>query len=277
MPDAPVKYILFIMKKILFIKILAVAVFLIAMGDINRALAEAQESRFNVGEKITFQINWASIPAGEVIIEALPLEKINGEECRHILLTVTSNSFVDMFYKIRDRIESFTDLDLTHSILYTESHKGKRPKDTSIEFDWEKQQAQYSRKGDKEKRAPISVLPGTFDPLSAFLAFRLSDLNETKEIIVPATDGKKVVSGKIRVIRRETIKVNGVKYDTFLLEPELRGIGGVFSSKDSAAQIWVTADNRRIPVRIKSQLPFGSFVAELSSYNEGVKTEGDNH
>jgi hypothetical protein len=266
------------MKKILFYKLLATAAFLIGMGGIN--LASAQELPFLVGEKITFQIKWASIPAGEITIETLPSEKINGEDSRHILLTVTSNNFVDVFYKIRDRIESYTNLDFTHSVFYIESHKGKRLKETSIEFDWEKQQAQYSRmseKGEKKRLAPISILPGTLDPLSAFLAFRLSDLNETKEVTISATDGKTMVSGKIRVIKRETIKVNGVKYDTFLLEPELRGIGGVFESKDSAAQIWVTTDDRRIPVRIKSQLPFGSFIAELSSYNEGVKTEGDNH
>jgi hypothetical protein len=273
LPDASVGYILFCMKKILFYKILAVAVFLVGIGGINRTSAETQESPFHVGEKITYQINWTSIPAGEVTIETLPTEKINDEDCRHILLTITSNSFVDMFYKIRDRIESYTDLDFTHSVLYIESRKGKRPKDTSIEFDWVKQEAQYSRKGEKEKMAPISILQGTFDPLSAFLAFRLSDLNKTKEIIVHATDGKKMVSGKINVIRRETIKINGTKFDTFLLEPELQGIGGVFENKDSAAQIWVTTDNRRIPVRIKSELPFGSFIAELTSYNKGVKTE----
>ena len=84
-----------------------------------------------------------------------------------------------------------------------------------------------------------------------------------------------MISGKIKVIKKETITVNGTKYNTFLLEPDLRGIGGVFESEDSGAQIWVTADNRRIPVRIKSQLPFGSFIAELVSYNEGIKTEGN--
>jgi|WetSurMetagenome_2_1015567.scaffolds.fasta_scaffold51210_3 hypothetical protein len=264
------------MKKVLFYKILSVVTLLIGLSCVNLVSAEEQGLSYHVGEKMVFQIKWTAIPAGELTIEMMPLEKINGEDSGHILLTVTSNSFVDMFYKIRDRIESYTDLKFTHSILYTESRQGKRPKDTSIEFDWVKQQALYSRKGEKEKSDPIPILPGTFDPLSAFLAFRMNDLNETKEIIIPATDGKTMISGKISVIRRETINVNGVKYDTFLLEPELRGIGGVFESKDSGAQIWVTADNRRIPVKIKSQMPFGSFIAELISYNDGVKAEADN-
>jgi hypothetical protein len=261
------------MKNALLYIIIVVAAFLVGTGGIDRLSAE--ELPFHVGEKMIFQIKWTSIPAGEMVIETLPLEKINGEDSRHILLTVTSNSFVDMFYKIRDRMESYTDFNFSHSVLYTESRQGKRPKETSIEFDWVKQQAQYSRRGEKEKRPPVSIMPGTFDPLSAFLAFRQIDLNETKEIIISATDGKTMISGKIRVIKRETITINGTKYNTFLLEPDLRGIGGVFEGEDSGAQIWVTADNRRIPVRIKSQLPFGSFIAELVSYNEGIKSEGN--
>jgi hypothetical protein len=266
------------MKKVLFYNVLTFIVFIAWMGNLNLALGETPELPFHAGEKMTFQINWLAIPAGEITIETLPLEKINGQDARHILLKVSSNNFVDMIYKVRDRIESYTDLKMTHSILYTESHRGKRTTDTAISFDWVKQEAQYSRKDEKEKSAPISILPGTFDPLSAFLAFRLNDLNEKKEIIFPATDGKKMVMAKVNVIKKETITVNGIKYDTFLLEPELGDIGGVFGKgKDSSAQIWVTADNRRIPVRIKSQLPFGSFVAELSSYNEGIKAETDNH
>jgi hypothetical protein len=36
-------------------------------------------------------------------------------------------------------------------------------------------------------------------------------------------------------------------------------------SKDAKLQIWVTADARRIPVKIKSKVAVGSFVGELMS------------
>ena len=139
------------MKNALLYIIIAVVAFLVGIAGIDRLSAE--ELPFHVGEKMIFQIKWTSIPAGEMVIETLPLEKINGEDSRHILLTVTSNSFVDMFYKIRDRMESYTDFNFSHSVLYTESRQGKRPKETSIEFDWVKHQAQYSRRGEKKKSA----------------------------------------------------------------------------------------------------------------------------
>lgn len=257
------------MNKIIFI--IASAILYINFNCCNLALGETQNLPFHAGEKITLQVTWCAIPAGEATLELLPSTNINGKDSLHFLLTARTSEFADIFYKVRDRIDSYTDSNMSHSILYTENNQGKSPKENTINFDWEKQEAQYSRKGENEKRAPISILPGTFDPLAVFYAFRLNDLKENNEIILPATDGKKMVLGKLNIIKREKIKVGGTSYDTFLVEPELGDLGGVFEkSKDAKLQIWVTADNRRIPVRIKSKVVVGSFIAELTSYTEGV-------
>ena len=59
-------------------------------------------------------------------------------------------------------------------------------------------------------------------------------------------------------------------YDTYLVEPDLKQVGGVFKKKrDAKLQIWVSADKWRIPVRVKSQVAVGSFVAELISFEQG--------
>jgi hypothetical protein len=55
-------------------------------------------------------------------------------------------------------------------------------------------------------------------------------------------------------------------YDTYLIEPEIKHIGGVFEkSKNAKIKLWVTADKRKIPVKIKSKVVVGSFVGELVS------------
>jgi len=43
-------------------------------------------------------------------------------------------------------------------------------------------------------------------------------------------------------------------------------VGVVFEkSKNAKIQVWVTADKRRMPVKIKSKVVVGSFVGELVS------------
>jgi len=224
---------------------------------------------FSPGEKLTFKLKWCLIPAGEAVLEVLPIENISGIKAYHFVLTVKTNQFFDTIYKVRDRIDSYTDIDMTRSILYKKMQAGRKHKrDVVVSFNWDKNEAQYSNFG--RKRMPVSLLPGSFDPLSIFYYSRICDFKEKFILQRPVTDGKKCVIGRGEVIKRETIKLKSEKYDTHLLEPELKNLSGVFrKSKNATIKIWLTADKRKIPVRIKSKVVVGSFVAELVAA-EGV-------
>jgi len=255
------------MKKILLF------IFIISAFSYNSVLLSPAQGQtgdlpFHEGERMKFEVKWAFILAGEATLELMPVTKMKGKDAYNFVFTVRTSEFVDLFYKVRDKIESYTDTDMKHSLFYSRNHEGKSKKDTSIDFDWDKYQAQYSTEGESRKREPLSIPEGTFDPLSVFFAFRMNDLDREKTIEIPVTDGKKVAFGRVNVIKRETIEVNGNNYDTFLVEPE------VFEkSKDAKLEIWITADSRRIPVRIKSKVIVGSFTAELVSYQEGGVSE----
>ena len=224
---------------------------------------------FSIGEKLTFQVNWTFVPAGEFVLEVLPMETVNGIRSHHFVLIARTYPFIDLFYKIRDRIDAYTDAEMTRSILYKKRQGGRSKRNIIVDFDHKKQEAQYSNFG--KKRRPVSIRHGSFDPLSVFYAFRLQDLRESTEIQKPVTDGKKCVMGKARVLKREKIRVASGSYKTYLVEPELRDIGGVFKkSKNAMLKIWVTADRRCIPVKIKSKVKVGSFVAELVSVENGI-------
>lgn len=248
------------------------AVFLTAPGFCENSKAEEMSFPFNPGEKLTFVLKWTFIPAGEAVLEVLPIEIVNGIKSYHFLLTAKSNEFIDPFYKVRDRIDAYTDIKMTRSILYKKNQlEGKTHRDIVVQYNWKKYKAQYSNFN--EELEPIDLLPGTFDPLSAFYYSRLFDLKEDLILERPVTDGKKCIIGKLAVIKRETIKLESGTYDTYLLEPEVKHIGGVFDkSKNAKIQLWVTADHRRMLVKIKSKVVVGSFTGELVSA-EGL--EGD--
>jgi len=233
---------------------------------ISFAPCSSQEKQipFSPGEKLFFEVRWAFIPAAEGVLEILPMETVDGVKRYHFTMTSRTYEFVDVFYKVRDRIEGFTDEGMTRSVLYKKTQDGKRKRRISVNFDWEKLQARYSNFD--ERGEPVSILPGSFDPLSVFYAFRLFQLKEGEELKAPVTDGRKCVVGRAKVVKREKIKVKDTLYDTFLVEPDLEQLGGVFEkSRNAKLQIWVTADGASIPVRVKSEVLVGSFVAELVS------------
>ena len=126
--------------------------------------------------------------------------------------------------------------------------------------------AQYVNGNDV--REPIAITEGSFDPLSIFYWSRFPPLAVGGRLQRPVTDGKKHVLGVAHVVRRERIRVPAGSFDTFLIEPDLRHVGGVFEkSPDAKLQLWVTADRRRLPVKLKSKVVVGSFTGELTTYD----------
>ncbi len=237
---------------------------LLISGSTQYAVAFQKAQPFAPGERLTIQVKWGFITAGKAILEVLPPEVINGTRSYHFKLTVKTSSFVDLFYKVRDRIDAFTDMEITHSILYKKRKQGKRKKDIVVDFSWGKMEAQYSDFG--RKRTPVDILPGSFDPLSVFYAFRLKELKEGLELEAAVTDGKKCVIAKAMVVKKEKIRLAGQLIDTYRVEPNLEHLEGVFEKSENASlKIWVTADRLKLPVKIKSKVVVGSFVGELVS------------
>jgi hypothetical protein len=254
----------FRVKIFLYIKIIIILAITI-LSSSHCLKAGEKDFPFYPGEKLTFVLKWTIIPAGESVLEVLPMETINGVKAYHFLLTAESNAFIDTFYKVRDKIDAYADAEMTHSMLYKKKqHEGSSHRDIVVNFDWQNSKAQYTNFN--ENLSPIDILSGAFDPLSAFYFVRLFDFKEKSTIERPVTDGKECIIGKLSIIKRETIKLNNKTYDTYLIEPEMKHIGGVFEKSNGAKiQLWVTADKRRIPVKIKSKVIVGSFVGELVS------------
>jgi len=241
--------------------------FLVLAGNVS-SFAEKGAVPFHPGEHLKFVVYWAFIPAGEATLEVLPYETQEGESCYHFRATARTFEYVDAFYKVRDTIDAFADRTMNRSMVFMKLKQGRSKRNVVVNFDWSREEVRYLEWGDQKASLPIR--PGTFDPLSIFYAFRVHDLEEGKELVLPVTDGKKIIISTAKVVRREKIHVGGKEYDTFLVEPEMRNIGGIFEqSEKHSLQIWVTADLHRVPVRIKSGVSVGSFVAELTSWNKG--------
>nr|WP_320115869.1 DUF3108 domain-containing protein [uncultured Desulfuromonas sp.] len=223
----------------------------------------ALAAAYQRGEVLHYVLKWGAIPAGKATLSVEPLESVDGTLCHHFVLQARSNKALDLIFKVRDRIDAFAEYGLPRSRLYfKKQQEGRHKRDVVVRFDWQQGTATY-RNRDKVKK-PIELLPGSLDPLSAFYALRSERLVVGEALLLAVTDGKKNVLGEARVIRKEPITVAGRTYPTILIEPDLKQVGGVFKkSKNAAIQVWLTDDDRRLPVRLKSKVYIGSFVAEL--------------
>ncbi|MBF0449354.1 MAG: DUF3108 domain-containing protein [Candidatus Magnetomorum sp.] len=238
-------------------------IFLICILSGNTTFADQPISAFYPGEKLTYRLKWGFIPAGQSVLEVLPYETINGYQSFHFQLKAKTNTFVDKFYQVRDQIDAYASIDMKHSVHYQKSvREGRTKRDVIVLFDSTKKFVQYSNFD--QKKPPVSISSQTFDPLSAFYYVRLFDPNTNKNISASVTDGKKCVTGSVQYIKQESITVPFGTFSTWLIEPDIKDVGGVFEKSTNAKiQIWVTDDERHIPVLLKSKVIVGSFYAEL--------------
>lgn len=245
-------------------RILTLMLFSVLIGSGNR-ISSASETYipFQPGEKFTFILKWGAVPAGEASLEVKELDNIMGVDAYHFVLKARSNAFFDFFFKVRDHIDSYTDTEMNHSLYYKKDQlEGKTQRNIRVHFDWENNEAEYNFIYRKRKK--ISLLPGTFDPLAIFYYSRTLDMRDRNEFERPVTDGSKNMLGKLRIKGREKITVAAGTFETLLLEPDLQGVDGVFSKKKGAKiLIWVTDDDSKLPIKLKSKAKVGSFVAEL--------------
>jgi len=250
-------------KKLLYFWIVIFIFSKIIIGIIPAINAEQTITAFYPGEKLTYSLKWGFIPAGQSVLEILPDTSISGQQAYHFQLKAQTNAFIDKIYQVRDQIDAYASIDMTHSLHYQKIvREGRTKRDIIVTFDWKKNFAQYSNFN--EKKDPIPIPLQTFDPLSAFYYLRLYLPVSGKTMQTTVTDGKKCVSGVVKYIKRESISVPFGTFSTWLIEPDIKDVGGVFEkSKNAKIQIWITDDERRIPVLLRSKVIVGSFYAEL--------------
>ncbi|HDH34554.1 MAG TPA: DUF3108 domain-containing protein, partial [Nitrospirae bacterium] len=78
-------------------------------------------------------------------------------------------------------------------------------------------------------------------------------------------DSKKIFDAEINVLKKENISVPAGKFDTIVINPVLQ-TEGLFV-RNGKMFIWLTDDERKIPVMFRSKVKIGSFVAKLAEEN----------
>ncbi len=221
---------------------------------------------FTIGEQIQYTVRWQMLEAGKAIFKVNNFARIDGEDAYHFSLEVKSTRFIDMIYKIRDRLEGFTDKQFSQSQLYKKTQSGRDKKQVVVLFDWKEKTATYSNFGGE--RDPIEIPFETFDPVSAFYKMRSLDFEKDQTPSFSVSDGKKKFIQTGKVIRKEKITVPSGTYETYLISPQVNHFSGVFEkSENPTVKLWVTADKKKIPVRIKVQVFIGSIIFDLVSVN----------
>jgi len=224
--------------------------------------APAQPLPIKAGEELTYKITWYGILAG---IGKLKVEDdilYQGRRVYRLISQGVSAGVIGKFYKVDDRLEVFVDQEgLYPYYAFFYQREGGRRKTTEVIFQQEENKITYITNNGRPRifKAPPRVL----DILSSLYYYRWQSLSGD-HVTMKVFNSKRIFSAQARIVGRERLKTPLGKVDTYLVKPVVELNGRPFKKGD--ATMWITVDQRRIPVKIKIKVAIGHIVATLIDY-----------
>lgn len=247
--------------------IMAVILSLAAVTTINSQdnFRKMENKAFKEGEKLTFDVKYGFVTAGIATMQVPAIKRISGRDAYHVTFEVNTVPSFDLFYRVRDRYETYIDKEGLFPWRF-EQHirEGSYSRDFAAFFDQRKGKAKTS---EGEYDIPLYV----HDIVSAFYFARTLDYSDMQigdRVQLENFYKDKVHDLDVKYHGKETITVPAGRFDCIIVEPLVRE-GGLFKSEGNII-VWLTDDDIKMPVRVKTKVVVGAIDADLTSY-EGLR------
>lgn len=225
-------------------------------------LRSIPQSAFGVGERLVFNVGYSFIKAGEAVMAVPKIDTLFGRQCYQILFTVNSTPAFSWIYKVEDRYETYLDsVGLFPWKFVQKVREGKYQRDFHAVFD-QRNHVAHTTEGE------YPIPPYVHDIVSAFYFTRTLDYSNSRagdRVELQNFYKDSTYSLAIKYIGRQRIEVDAGTFDCVILEPLIKE-GGLFKSEGRVI-LWLTDDDRKIPVKVSTKVLIGSIDAELKEYS----------
>ncbi len=251
--------ILFISTAVLIVGLFIHNLNIYSQGD--RFRSHSNEA-FGFGERLDYKIGYKFITAGTGYFHILP-EPITrkGRKCFDVRFQVRSLQSLEWIYKVEDDYRTALDVAGIFPWEFEQRiREGNYKRDFKAEFDQSNNIAYAEGKSYK-------VIPYVHDIVSAFFYVRTLELGRMpKDTVFYVNNFYKdsVYTLGVKVLGRQVIKVDAGTFRCVVIEPMVVE-GGLFKSEGKIL-IWLTDDERKIPVKVATKILIGYVGAELTSY-----------
>ncbi len=218
------------------------------------------EQKFVEGETLDYTLTWLKVTGGTARMTI----GTHGDDAFRITSVARSSPSFSRFFRVRDEIETVVDRDDFSTTRYVKrlDEDGDKIEEVTVVQDGI---ATRTRKKVKKVRVPRPV----FDPISVIYQLRTRDLTPGKVYDLELIADGKLYAVHARVVRREKVQTPAGTFDCVRVEPQMIS-GGV--ERQERLFIWYTDDERKLPVRIRTEIKVGAITATLRGFSSGAGT-----
>lgn len=231
--------------------------------------AQQKDFAFQKGEKLHYRVFYdgplfVRVHAGKAILELSNNSDIlQDRKTFHAVGVGFSNSTFDMFFKVRDRFESWFDEETLKPYRFIRrTNEGGYVVNDDVDFDYKAGIA-------KSRKKQVKIKDNTQDLVSAYYFARNLDISHLKMDDVFPLDfylddsvyTSAIVYKGIEIVETRIGKFRCMKFLPMVIT------GEVFDNPYPMS-LYISDDKNRIPVLIKSEIVVGSVKAELTEYEK---------
>jgi hypothetical protein len=213
------------------------------------------------GERLEYSVSLAGLNSGTGIMQVLGIDTMRGRSSWRLHFNIKGSAPLNT-YHVDDSYGSWMDVESLNSLRFEQDlyEGGKRRKRN---YDIFPERGVFRQEGKDERRS----VAGPLDDASFFFFVRTLPLEVGKEYSFEKyfdPDANPVV---IKVLRRETIDVPAGRFPSIVLQPTIK-TNGLFS-QDGHAEIWLSDDDHRILVQMKTHFSIISLGLKLTKVTFG--------
>jgi len=214
---------------------------------------------FRTGETLTYDVSWSNyLTAGSAVIAVMEKKPSFNSTAHYIVAegrtTPLLSKLYPVYYKLDTLVDAYTMLPQRGSI-YTE--EGRRHRYRTTLFDRATRTARFEAQGDGTATTELPIPPNAQDALSALYALRAMALKIGDRITMSVCDNGSIYRMLIDVGPAERLQTGlgagrALRLNLTLFDAHEKPVG-----RNTA--LWMSDDARRLPVKMQTELPVGSF------------------
>jgi hypothetical protein len=216
----------------------------------------------NPGEVLEFSASVAKVnDVASLRLRVGDKTELRGTQAWHLQAFAHTKNPLRLVFELDDQFDSYS-VPGTYASLQYEMHLSERgQKVNSVQH--------LSATGKEPAPAGASVarvLPGTRDPLGLMQYLRSVDWSSTREVRSPVFDGRKLYEVRAGKTGTADVSVPAGTYAANAIEIQVYDNGT--EMKDAHFTLYVTKDDRRIPVLLEAVMPFAAVRVELTKRSD---------
>jgi len=236
---------------------------------------------FKIGEVLTYEATFSKFIFSGTIGELTLSVLLPSDPSKSKLLELRADAASKGFFpaliglKVKDRFSAFInprDFGLEYSARNIEENKVKRTHQSTIVRDSGKVRVVDSDLTKDNVSTTTKEAPSpcwTQDVLSALYYARFQPLREGDTIPVPISDLGSNYNIELAVLQREEVKVTAGKFKA--IQIDIRAFNGRYVKRSGELMIWLSDDNRRIPILARLKTSGYTATIELKKIASGER------